>query len=129
MQTVWSAVDPACKVQAAAILLGCLSADMVEKSSGTSEPQGILFADLRPLRTIISELRQSGPEILRPVLLFGRPERGVVMTFFERRVAYKTMMALARQMRSRNIINADDYIKIEALMAEKYGLSETSIIR
>ena len=51
------------------------------------------------------------------------------MTFFERRVAYKTMMALARQMRRQSIINADDYMKIEALMADKYGLPETSIIR
>ena len=51
------------------------------------------------------------------------------MTFFERRMAYKTIMALARQMRSRGIINADDYTKIEAVMAEKYGLSASSIIR
>jgi len=47
----------------------------------------------------------------------------------DRRLAYKTIMAVVQNMRTRGIINAQDYLKIEAVMAEKYGLPASSIIR
>ena len=51
------------------------------------------------------------------------------MTPYERRLAYKTSMSIFRGWRSRGIISDDDYAKIEAAMAEKYGLPANSIIR
>ena len=51
------------------------------------------------------------------------------MTPFERRLAYKTSMSIFRGWRSRGAISDGDYVKIEAMMAEKYGLPADSISR
>ena len=48
----------------------------------------------------------------------------------ERRLmAYQTAMALARSMRSKGLISAKEYAKIDTIIAEKYGISSCSIFR
>ena len=45
----------------------------------------------------------------------------------ERIAAYKLAMGMADTMRKRGIISDDDYDKIRRIMAEKYGISLSSI--
>lgn len=57
-------------------------------------------------------------------------ERGSAMTDYEKRlIAYQTAMALARSMRSKGIISAKEYAKIDTIIAKKYGISSGSIFR
>lgn len=52
------------------------------------------------------------------------------MTDYEKRLmAYQTAMALARNMRSKEIISAKEYEKIDTIIAKKYGISSDSIFR
>lgn len=57
-------------------------------------------------------------------------ERSQVMSDYEKRLmAYQTAMALARSMRSKGIISAKEYAKIDTIIAKKYGISSGSIFR
>ncbi len=57
-------------------------------------------------------------------------ERKSDMTDYEKRLmAYQTAMALARSMRSKGIISAKEYVKIDTIIAKKYGISSCSIFR
>ena len=57
-------------------------------------------------------------------------ERRPAMTDYEKRLmAYQTAMALARSMRSKGIISAKEYAKIDTIIAQKYGISSGSIFR
>ena len=47
----------------------------------------------------------------------------------KRLIAYQTAMALARSMRSKGIISAKEYAKIDTIIAEKYGIYSYSIFR
>ena len=47
----------------------------------------------------------------------------------KRMLAYQTAMALARNMRSKGIISAKEYTKIDTIIAKKYGISSGSIFR
>ncbi len=49
--------------------------------------------------------------------------------FMERLEAYHVAMCIVRSMLIKGIISADDYKRIEGVMAEKYGLSTHSIFR
>ena len=52
------------------------------------------------------------------------------MTDYEKRLmAYQMAMALARSMRSKGIISAKEYAKIDTIIAKKYGISSGSIFR
>lgn len=52
------------------------------------------------------------------------------MTDYEKRLmAYQTAMALARSMRSKGLISAKEYAKIDTIIANKYGISSCSIFR
>ena len=42
---------------------------------------------------------------------------------------YQTAMAMARQMLSQGIITGQEYAKIDATIAKKYGVSSCSIFR
>lgn len=57
-------------------------------------------------------------------------ERRPTMSDYEKRLfAYQTAMALARSMRSKGIISAKEYAKIDTIIAKKYGISSCSIFR
>lgn len=47
----------------------------------------------------------------------------------KRLFAYQMAMALARSMRSKGLISAKEYAKIDTIIAEKYGISSCSIFR
>lgn len=49
--------------------------------------------------------------------------------FVKRLEAYHMAMGIARSLLAKGIISADDYKRIEGVMAEKYGLSKRSIFR
>ena len=67
--------------------------------------------------------------VLVPVML-SFAERSPAMTDYEKRLmAYQTAMALARSMRSKGIISAKEYAKIDTIIAKKYGISSGSIFR
>lgn len=42
---------------------------------------------------------------------------------------YQMAMALARSMRSKGLISAKEYAKIDTIIANKYGISSCSIFR
>ena len=70
-----------------------------------------------------------GDFVLVPVTL-SIVERSPAMTDYEKRLmAYQTAMALARSMRSKGIISAKEYAKIDTIIAKKYGISSGSIFR
>ena len=57
-------------------------------------------------------------------------ERRPRMSDYDKRlIAYQTAMALARSMRSKGIISAKEYAKIDTIIAKKYGISSGSIFR
>ena len=57
-------------------------------------------------------------------------ERSPTMNDYDKRlIAYQTAMALARSMRSKGIISAKEYAKIDTIIAKKYGISSGSIFR
>ena len=57
-------------------------------------------------------------------------ERRPTMSDYDKRLfAYQTAMALARSMRSKGLISAKEYAKIDTIIAEKYGISSCSIFR
>lgn len=47
----------------------------------------------------------------------------------KRLFAYQMAMALARSMRSKGLISAKEYAKIDTIIAKKYGISSCSIFR
>jgi len=52
------------------------------------------------------------------------------MSDYDKRLfAYQMVMALARSMRSKGLISAKEYAKIDTIIAEKYGISSCSIFR
>ena len=52
------------------------------------------------------------------------------MSDYDKRLfAYQTAMALARSMRSKGLISAKEYAKIDTIIAENYGISSCSIFR
>ena len=57
-------------------------------------------------------------------------ERRLAMSDYDKRLfAYQMAMALARSMRSKGLITAKEYAKIDTIIAEKYGISSCSIFR
>ena len=57
-------------------------------------------------------------------------ERRPTMSDYDKRLfAYQMAMALARSMRSKGLISAKEYAKIDAIIAKKYGISSCSIFR
>ena len=55
-------------------------------------------------------------------------ERRPTMSDYDTRLfAFQTAMALARSMRSKGLISAKEYAKIDTIIAEKYGISSCSI--
>lgn len=66
-----------------------------------------------------------------PVPVIRSPaERKPTMSDYEKRLFnYQTAMALARTMRSKGIISAKEYAKIDTIIAKKYGISSCSIFR
>ena len=52
------------------------------------------------------------------------------MSDYDKRLfAYQMAMAFARSMRSKGLISAKEYAKIDTIIAEKYGISSCSIFR
>lgn len=52
------------------------------------------------------------------------------MSDYDKRLfAYQMAMALARSMRSKELISAKEHAKIDTIIAEKYGISLCSIFR
>ena len=49
--------------------------------------------------------------------------------FEQRQMAYQAAMALARRMRSKGLISAREYAKIDTIIAKKYRISSCSIFR
>ena len=50
------------------------------------------------------------------------------MSDYDKRLfAYQMAMALARSMRSKGLISAKEYAKIDTIIAEKYGISSCSL--
>lgn len=63
-------------------------------------------------------------------VIYSFTERSLQMGEYDKRlIAYQTAMALARSMRSKGIISAKEYAKIDTIIAEKYGISSCSIFR
>lgn len=61
-------------------------------------------------------------------LQFRRKEPA--MSDYDKRLfSYQTVMALARSMRSKGLISAREYAKIDTIIAKKYGISSCSIFR
>lgn len=57
-------------------------------------------------------------------------ERAQTMRDYDKRlIAYQTAMALARSMRSKGLISAKEFAKIDTIIAEKYSISSCSIFR
>ena len=57
-------------------------------------------------------------------------ERRPAMSDYDKRLfSYQTVMALARSMRSKGLISAKEYAKIDTIIANKYGISSCSIFR
>ena len=52
-----------------------------------------------------------------------------MMEYEERIAAYRLAMSMAKAMLERGIISEKDYCIIDRLMAEKYGISLSSIFR
>ena len=62
--------------------------------------------------------------------IYNFAERRPTMSDYDKRLfAYQLAMALARSMRSKGLISAKEYAKIDTIMAEKYGISSCSIFR
>ena len=56
-------------------------------------------------------------------------ERRPAMSDYDKRLfSYQTVMALARSMRSKGLISAREYAKIDTIIAKKYGISSCSIV-
>jgi len=56
--------------------------------------------------------------------------RRPAMSDYDKRLfSYQTVMALARSMRSKGLISAREYAKIDTIIAKKYGISSCSIFR
>ena len=52
------------------------------------------------------------------------------MSDYDKRLfAYPLALALARSMRSKGLISAKEYAKIDTIIAKKYGISSGSIFR
>ena len=52
------------------------------------------------------------------------------MSDYDKRLfSYQTVIALARSMRSKGLISAREYAKIDTIIAKKYGISSRSIFR
>jgi len=49
--------------------------------------------------------------------------------YFARICGYKSAMAQARLMLSKGILTESEYLEIDTMMAEKYGLSSCSLFR
>lgn len=47
----------------------------------------------------------------------------------EKLTLYRTAMSLAKTMKSRGIISAAEYRKIDTIMTKKYGISSSTIFR
>ena len=57
-------------------------------------------------------------------------ERRPTMSDYDKRLfAYQMAMTLARSMRSKGLISAKEYAKIDTIIAKKYGISSCSIFR
>ena len=64
-----------------------------------------------------------------PVIRSSAERRPTMSDYDKRLFAYQTAMALARSMRSKGIISAKEYAKIDTIIAKKYGISSCSIFR
>jgi len=42
---------------------------------------------------------------------------------------YRVTMSVAKEMREKGIISEDEYVKIDTIMAKKYGLSSSTIFK
>ena len=63
-------------------------------------------------------------------VIYSFTERSLQMGEYDKRlIAYQTAMALARSMRSKGIISAKEYAKIDTIIADKYGICSCSIFR
>ena len=64
------------------------------------------------------------------VLVLAMLKRGgQIMEYKERVAAYRLAMSIAKTMLQRGIISDKEYGVIDRLMAEKYGISSSSIFR
>ena len=62
--------------------------------------------------------------------IYNFAERRPNMSDYDKRLlAYQVAMALARSMRSKGLISAQEYAKIDTIIAKKYGISSCSIFR
>lgn len=84
---------------------------------------GIVGSSLKAMATPIDN---SAPV----TVICDSAERKPTMSDYDKRLfAYQMTMALARSMRSKGMISAKEYAKIDTIIAEKYGISSCSIFR
>jgi len=69
---------------------------------------------------------------LQPRLLYRRPQKGVLAVKNEYRANlehYLAAMLQAKKLLSQGIITPADLARVNAIIAEKYGISENSLYR
>lgn len=76
-------------------------------------------------------IHQNSVNTARVVVIIFQEKRRVAMTnkYINNLIAYRTAMSLAKSMLSRYIITEGDYLKINKIIAEKYGVNSCSIYR
>ena len=113
----------------------CIAPTPAEWHGGTHTRKG--FNAKRTTRSLVNVADNSlkatvirtANSVPAPVI-YSFTERSLQMGEYDKRlIAYQTAMALARSMRSKGIISAKEYAKIDTIIAEKYGISSCSIFR
>ena len=104
---------------------------LVVGTSGDAEEREALSAYLPVLRfgVRIGQIHQ--PILLCCLFCKRPPEGGKGMTdaLREKVLAFRTAMSVVKSMLSAGIIDHDDYAAIETVLAEKYGLTSSTIFR
>ena len=111
------------------ILLRHLPNAVVEQPPGPGAKAGILHFYLQVLRAGIHSLREQPSILLLQDLRFVIPGKwGFVMDAYNEKIAtYRLSMSMVESMMRRGIISEKDYVAIRRMLAEKYGISLSSI--
>lgn len=104
---------------------------LVVGTSGDAEKGEALQARLPLLRfgVLFGQIRQP---LLLCCLFCKRPTeggKGMTDALREKVLAFRTAMSVVKSMLSAGIIDHDDYVAIETVLAEKYDLTSSTIFR
>jgi hypothetical protein len=111
------------------ILLRRLPNAVVEQPPGPGAQESILYLHVQVLRAGIHGLWEQPSILLFQGLRFILPGKGgfVMDAYNEKVTAYRLSMSMVESMMRRGIISEKDYVVIQRMLAEKYGISLSSI--